>query len=218
MPYSGRGIGFNFEKNMSKQYVLNAQARELQGKGASRRLRNQGLVPAVIYGAGQDAQSISLRHNELIRNLQEEAFYSQIIVVDFGDRKEQVILRDLQRHPAKPIVMHADLLRIRDDEEVTVHVALHFLNEETAVGVKEQGGKISHNLTEVEVSCLPKNLPEYIEVDLAKLELNQILHMSDLKLPEGVSLTQLTLGEEHDLPVASCHSTKGGASEAEASA
>ncbi len=203
---------------MSKQYVLNAQARELQGKGASRRLRNQGLVPAVIYGAGQDAQSISLRHNELIRNLQEEAFYSQIIVVDFGDRKEQVILRDLQRHPAKPIVMHADLLRIRDDEEVTVHVALHFLNEETTVGVKEQGGKISHNLTEVEVSCLPKNLPEYIEVDLAKLELNQILHMSDLKLPEGVSLTQLALGEEHDLPVASCHSTKGGASEAEASA
>ena len=203
---------------MSKQYVLNAQARELQGNGASRRLRNQGLVPAVIYGAGQDAQSISLRHNELIRNLQEEAFYSQIIVVDFGDRKEQVILRDLQRHPAKPIVMHADLLRIRDDEEVTVHVALHFLNEETAVGVKEQGGKISHNLTEVEVSCLPKNLPEYIEVDLAKLELNQILHMSDLKLPEGVSLTQLALGEEHDLPVASCHSTKGGASEAEASA
>ena len=202
------------------QFTLTGVVRadDQQGKGASRRLRNQGLVPAVIYGAGQDAQSISLRHNELIRNLQEEAFYSQIIVVDFGDRKEQVILRDLQRHPAKPIVMHADLLRIRDDEEVTVHVALHFLNEETAVGVKEQGGKISHNLTEVEVSCLPKNLPEYIEVDLAKLELNQILHMSDLKLPEGVSLTQLALGEEHDLPVASCHSTKGGASEAEASA
>lgn len=111
---------------MSKQYVLNAQARELQGKGASRRLRNQGLVPAVIYGAGQDAQSISLRHNELIRNLQEEVAVFKIIVVDFGDRKEQVILRDLQRHPAKPIVMHADLLRIRDDEEVTVHVALHF--------------------------------------------------------------------------------------------
>jgi large subunit ribosomal protein L25 len=203
---------------MSKQYVLNAQARELQGKGASRRLRNQGLVPAVIYGAGQDAQSISLRHNELIRNLQEEAFYSQIIVVDFGDRKEQVILRDLQRHPAKPIVMHADLLRIRDDDEVTVHVALHFLNEETSVGVKEQGGKISHNITEVEVSCLPKHLPEYIEVDLISLELNQILHMSDLKLPEGVSLTQLALGEEHDLPVAACHSTKGGASDTEAEA
>ncbi len=201
---------------MSKQYVLNAQTRELQGKGASRRLRKEGLVPAVIYGAGQDAQSISLRHNELLRNLQDEGFYSQIISVDFGSRKEQVILRDLQRHPAKPIIMHADLLRIRDDEEVSVHVALHFLNEETSIGVKEQGGKISHNLTEVEIACLPKFLPEYIEVDLANLEVNQILHMSDLQLPEGVSLTQLALGEEHDLPVVACHSPRGG--EAEASA
>ena len=190
---------------MSKQYVLQAQARELQGKGASRRLRNQGLVPAVIYGAGQEAQSISLRHNEMIRNLQEEAFYSQIITVDFGDRKESVVLRDLQRHPAKPIVMHADLLRIKDDEEVTVHVALHFLNAETSIGVKEQGGSISHNLTEVEISCLPKYLPEYLEVDLSALEKGQILHLSDLKLPEGVSLPQLALGEDHNQPVAACH-------------
>ena len=190
---------------MSKQYVLQAQARELQGKGASRRLRNQGLVPAVVYGAGQDAQSISLRHNEMIRNLQEEAFYSQIITVDFGDRKEQVVLRDLQRHPAKPIVMHVDLQRIKDDEEINVHVSLHFLNEENSKGVKEQGAVISHNLTEVEISCLPKFLPEFIEVDLIDIEKGQILHMSDLKLPEGVSLTQLALGEDHDQPVAACH-------------
>ena len=190
---------------MSKQYVLQAQARELQGKGASRRLRNQGLVPAVIYGAGQEAQSISLRHNEMIRNLQEEAFYSQIITVDFGDRKESVVLRDLQRHPAKPIIMHADLQRIKDDEEVTVHVALHFLNEESAKGVKEQGGAISHNLTEVEIACLPKFLPEFIEVDLISLEKGQTLHLSDLKLPEGVSLPQLALGEDHNQPVAACH-------------
>ncbi len=192
---------------MSKQYVLQAQARELQGKGASRRLRNQGLVPAVIYGAGQEAQSISLRHNEMIRNLQEEAFYSQIITVDFGDRKESVVLRDLQRHPAKPIIMHADLQRIKDDEEVTVHVALHFLNEESAKGVKEQGGAISHNLTEVEIACLPKFLPEFIEVDLISLEKGQTLHLSDLKLPEGVTLTQLALGESHDQPVVSCHAS-----------
>lgn len=202
---------------MSKKYVLQAQARDQQGKGASRRLRTQGLVPAIMYGTGQEAESIALRHNELVRNLQEEAFYSQIITVDFGGRKESVILRDLQRHPAKPLIMHADLLRIRDDEEVSIHVALHFLNEDTSVGVKEQGGKVSHNLIEVEVSCLPKNLPEFIEVDLAKLELNQILRLSDLKLPEGVSLTQAAVGE-HDLPVVSCHSTGGGDAEAEASA
>ena len=190
---------------MSKKYVLQAQVRELQGKGASRRLRTEGLVPAVIYGAGQDAQSITLRHNELIRNLQEQGFYSQVITVDFGDRKESVVLRDLQRHPAKPIVMHADLLRIKDDEEVTVHVALHFLNAETSIGVKEQGGSISHNLTEVEISCLPKYLPEYLEVDLSAREKGQILHLSDLKLPEGVSLPQLALGEDHNQPVAACH-------------
>ena len=193
---------------MSKQYVLQAQVRELQGKGASRRLRDEGLVPAVIYGAGQDAQSISLRHNEMIRNLQDEAFYSQIITVDFGDRKESVVLRDLQRHPAKPIIMHADLQRIKDDEEITVHVSLHFVNEESAKGVKEQGGAISHNLTEVEVFCLPKFLPEFVEVDLINLEKGQTLHLSDLKLPEGVSLTQLALGEDHDQPVVSCYASK----------
>jgi len=190
---------------MSKKYVLQAQVRELQGKGASRRLRHEGLVPAVVYGAGQEAQSITLRHNELIRNLQDEAFYSQIITVEFGDHKESVILRDLQRHPAKPVVMHADLQRIKDDEEINVHVALHFINADVSKGVKEQGATISHNLTEVEVSCLPKFLPEFIEVDLIAIEKGQILHMSDLKLPDGVTLTELTLGEDHDQPVAACH-------------
>ncbi|OQX12340.1 MAG: 50S ribosomal protein L25/general stress protein Ctc [Thiothrix lacustris] len=190
---------------MSKQYVLQAQTRELQGKGASRRLRHTGMVPAVIYGAGVEAQSIMLRHNEMIRNLQEEGFYSQIITVDFGDRKEQVILRDLQRHPAKPIIMHADLQRIRDDQEINVHVALHFLNDDVAKGVKEQGGTVSHMISEVEVSCLPKNLPEFIEVDMIDVEKGQILHMSDLKLPEGVSLPQLALGEDHDNAIAAIH-------------
>ena len=190
---------------MSKKYVLQAQTRELQGKGASRRLPHTGMVPAVIYGAGGEAQSISLRHNEMIRNLQEEAFYSQIITVDFGDRKEQVILRDLQRHPAKPIIMHADLQRISDDQEIRVHVALHFLNEEASKGVKEQGGAVNHSMSEVEVSCLPKNLPEFIEVDMINVEKGQILHLSDLKLPEGVSLPQLALGEDHDNAIAAIH-------------
>ncbi|MGB3916138.1 50S ribosomal protein L25/general stress protein Ctc [Thiothrix litoralis] len=187
---------------MSKKYVLQAQTRELQGKGASRRLRHTGMVPAVIYGAGKEARSIMLRHNEMIRNLQEEAFYSQIITVDFGDHKEKVILRDLQRHPAKPIIMHADLLRISDDQEIRVHVVLHFLNEDSAKGVKEQGGVVNHSMSEVEVSCLPKDLPEFIEVDMSNVEKGQVLHLSDLKLPEGVSLPQLALGEDHDNAIA----------------
>lgn len=190
---------------MSKKYVLNAQVRELQGKGASRRLRNENLVPAVIYGAGQEAKSITLRHNEMIRNLQEEGFYSQIITVDFGDHQERAILRDLQRHPSKPVVMHADLQRITDDQEINVHVSLHFINEDVSKGVKEQGGAISHVVAEVEVSCLPKNLPEYIEVDMINIEKGQILHLSDLKLPEGVSLPALALGEDHNSAVAACH-------------
>lgn len=190
---------------MSKKYVLQAQLRDVQGKGASRRLRHENLVPAVIYGAGQDAKSITLRHNEMIRNLLDEAFYSQIITVDFGDHQEQVILRDLQRHPSKPVIMHADLQRISDDQEIRVHVSLHFLNEDTSKGVKEQGGTISHVVAEVEVSCLPKSLPEYIEVDMQNIEKGQILHLSDLNLPEGVSLPALALGEDHDSAVASCH-------------
>jgi large subunit ribosomal protein L25 len=206
MAGSGRGHWLIFgEVNMSKKYVLQAQVREMQGKGASRRLRHEGLVPAVIYGAGQDAQSITLRHNELIRNLMDDAFYSQIISVDFGDRKENAILRDLQRHPAKSVVMHVDLQRVKDDEEIRILVSLHFINEDIAKGVKEQGANISHVISEVEVSCLPKNLPEFIEVDMVAIEKGQILHLSDLKLPEGVSLPALALGEDHDTAVASCH-------------
>lgn len=190
---------------MTKKYVLTAQVRDVQGKGASRRLRNDNLVPAVIYGAGKDAQSITLRHNEMVRNLQEEAFYSQIITVDFGDRQEQAILRDLQRHPSKPIVMHADLQRISDDQEIRIHVSLHFLNEESAKGVKEQGGAISHVMSEIEIACLPKNLPEYIEVDMSNVEKGQIVHLSDIKLPEGVSIPALALGEDHNAAIAACH-------------
>ncbi|MEZ5450782.1 MAG: 50S ribosomal protein L25/general stress protein Ctc [Thiolinea sp.] len=190
---------------MAKKYSLQATARSEQGKGASRRLRRENGVPAVIYGGDQDAQSVTLKHNELIRNLEEEAFYSQIITVNFGDRQEQVILRDLQRHPAKPIVLHADLQRVKSGELLTIHVPLHFINEINSVGVKTQGGAISHILQDVVVSCLPKDIPEYIEVDMLNVEKGQILHLSDLQLPEGVSLPELALGEDHDQAVASIH-------------
>lgn len=187
---------------MSKQYVLNAQTRTEQGKGASRRLRREGLIPAVIYGAGKDAEAITLRHNEVIRNLEEEAFYSQIISIDFGDRKESAILRDLQRHPAKPVAMHVDLQRVKEDEELRVLVPLHYTNEDAAKGVKVQGGKVRHIMSEVEVSCLPKDLPEFITIDMIEVEKGQILHLSDIQLPEGCSIPQLALGEDYNQPIA----------------
>ena len=190
---------------MAKEYSLQASARSEQGKGASRRLRRENGVPAVIYGAGKEPQSITLKHNELIRNLEEEAFYSQILTVDFGDSKELAILRDLQRHPAKAIVLHVDLQRIKQDEALTVNVPLHFINEEEAPAVKTLGGKVSHVMNEVLVSCLPKDLPQYIEVDMMDVEKGQIVHMSDLKLPEGVTLPQLALGEDHDQALSAIH-------------
>ncbi len=190
---------------MSKEYSLQAEARSEQGKGASRRLRRENKVPAIIYGAGVEPQSITLKHNELIRNLQEEAFYSQIISVNFADRKELAILRALQRHPAKPVILHADLQRIKDDEVLHVHVPLHFLNEESSIGVKTQGGAVSRILNEVLVACLPKNLPEYIAIDMIDVEKGHILHLSDLKLPEGVSLPELALGEDHNQAIVAIH-------------
>lgn len=190
---------------MAKEYSLQASARSEQGKGASRRLRRENGVPAVIYGGGGESQAITLKHNELIRNLEEEAFYSQIITVDFGDRKEMAILRDLQRHPARPVVLHADLQRIKDDEVLHMNVPLHFVNEANSAAVKTQGAKIGHVMNDVEVACLPKDIPQYIEVDMIDVEKGQIVHLSDLKLPEGVSLPALALGADHDQPVASVH-------------
>jgi large subunit ribosomal protein L25 len=193
------------ESIMSKTYSLKATKRADQGKGASRRLRHAGSVPAIVYGAGAEPVSITLSHNELIRNLQEEAFYSQLITLDVDGSTEVVVLRDLQRHPAKNLVMHADLQRIQADQAIRVSVPLHFTNVEIAPGVKIQGGAINQLMTNVEVSCLPKDIPSYIEVDMQAVEKGQILHLSDLKLPEGVSLPQLALGQDHDQAIVAIH-------------
>ncbi|HEX7029871.1 MAG TPA: 50S ribosomal protein L25/general stress protein Ctc [Gammaproteobacteria bacterium] len=191
---------------MSKvDFNLTAEVRSDAGKGASRRLRRSGKVPGVIYGAHKDAQSITLDHTELSRHLENEAFYSHILTIKVGKDEQQAILKDLQRHPYKPVIMHADFLRVSADEAIRVNVPLHFLNESSSVGVKQQGGVISHLLTQLEVFCLPKDLPEYIEVDVAALEIGQSLHISDLKLPEGVTSVELSHGEEHDQPVVSIH-------------
>lgn len=199
-------------------FTLSATLREESGKGASRRLRReQGLVPAIIYGGRKKPQNISLQFNELNRQLENEAFYSHIITLKVDGNDEDVILKDLQRHPAKIDIYHADFLRVSKTKKFTTKVPLHFINAETSTGVKEQGGVVSHNMTELEISCLPGDLPEFIEVDLAKLELGHSLHISDLKLPKGVESVALSHGKDHDLPVANVHKPKGVAIEEEES-
>jgi len=201
-------------------FSLNVQARDLQGKGASRRLRHQNLVPGVIYGGSAAAQSISIRFNELVKALESEAFYSHVLTLNVDGKSEQVVLKALQRHPAKNSPMHADFVRVDKTHEITMRVPLHFTNQETAIGVKQQGGQLSITVNDVEVRTLAANLPEFIEVDLSEAKLDQVLHLSDIKLPKGVKLTQLSHGaDSHDLPIASIHLAKGQkADDAEAAA
>ncbi len=196
-------------------FTLAAKLRDDAGKGASRRLRREhGEVPAIVYGANKNPQNISIDHNELVKHLENEAFYSHIITLNIGDASENVILKDLQRHPAKPHILHADFMRVSKTKKFTTKVPLHFINEDKAKGVKLQGGIISHNITELEISCLPADLPEYIEVDLIDVEIGQIVHISDLKLPKGVESVALSHGADHDLPVVAMNKAKGGGEEA----
>ena len=187
---------------MSKlDFNLTAEVRSDAGKGASRRLRRSGKVPGVIYGAHKDAQAITLDHTELRQHLEHESFYSHILTIRIGSDSQQAILKDLQRHPYKPVILHADFQRVSADEKIRVSVPLHFLNESTSIGVKQQGGVPFRVMTQMEVFCLPKDLPEYIEVDVAAIEIGHSVHISDLKLPEGVTSVELAHGEEHDRSV-----------------
>ena len=174
-----------------------------RGKGASRRLRKEGKVPAILYGAGRPPRAISLQHNKLMRALEDESTYSSILNIMVGDKNQETILKDLQRHPSKNEILHVDLQRIVADEDIRTNVPLHFINEETAPGVKLEGGTVTRQINDVEITCLPKYLPEFIEVDLGEMKLGDIVHLSDLKLPEGVKVPALDLGEEHDQPVVS---------------
>ncbi|MEH6616984.1 MAG: 50S ribosomal protein L25/general stress protein Ctc [Porticoccus sp.] len=187
---------------MSDDFKLNVKARNDMGKGASRRLRRlANEIPAIIYGGKKAPQNISLAQNEFEKALANEAFYSHIITLDVDGKSEDVILKDLQRHPAKPVVLHADFFRVSKTKKLHVKAPLHFINEDTCAGVKLGGGLISHNMTELDISCLPANLPEYIEVDVAAVEIGQILHISDIVLPKGVESVALSHGEGHDLPI-----------------
>jgi len=200
---------------MSNDFQLNAMVRNDMGKGASRRLRREAnLVPAIVYGGSQEPQNISITHNELAHALQNEAFYSHIITINVDDSSQEVILKDVQRHPAKPVVLHADFLRVSKTHKLHTKAPLHFINEDICAGVKTGGGLISHSMTELDISCLPADLPEYIEVDVSAVEIGQILHISDIKLPSGVESVALSHGEDHDLPIFTVSKPKGSAEDA----
>ena len=202
---------------MASEFELNAEPRTDLGKGASRRLRLNGdLVPAIIYGGKAYPESISIPHKDLMKATENEAFFSHILTINVGGKKESAIIKNLQRHPAKPRIMHADFQRTVRDQALSVDVPLHFVNEEICVGVKTGGGLISHNMTVVKIACLPKDLPEFIEVDVAGVHVGEAIHMSQLNLPEGVTIPELAQGKDHDQVVFSVHANKRADAEAAA--
>ncbi len=188
---------------MSNSFELQAEFREDLGKGASRRLRHAGKVPAVVYGGNADPRAITLSHQALLRHVENEAFFSNVITLKVGDVEQDAIVKDMQRHPAKKIIMHIDFQRIVAGEAIRMSVPLHFTGEDVAPGFKTGGGKFSHLINEVEIACLPKNLPEFIEVDVSTMELDALLHMSDIQLPEGVEIPEMAQGDGHDQAIIS---------------
>ncbi len=192
---------------MSISFTVKATRRDDLGKGASRRLRHEGLVPAVVYGGHAEPVSLTLVHKDLWHSLENEAFYSHVLDLDIDGTVEQVVLRDLQRHPYKSIVMHADFQRVEAGETMHAKVPLHFTNEGSCVGAKK-GGVISHLATEVEITCLPTQLPEFIEVDLAAVDVDQTVHLSNLQAPNGVKFRELD-AHANDLAIVSIHMPKG---------
>ena len=193
---------------MSDDFDLIAEIREDQGKGASRRLRHEGKVPAIIYGAGRPPRALAFDQNRVIQQLENESFYSSVLNIQVRGKNQAAILKDVQRHPAKPQIMHMDFQRIVEDEEIKMLVPIHFKGEDVAPGVKQAGGKVQHMITEVEVVCLPKHLPEFLDIDVSELELDEMLKLSDIPLPEGVSIPALAQGEEADRGVVSIHVIK----------
>ena len=188
---------------MSDNITLNVEPRSDSGKGASRRLRHQGLVPAIVYGGKFDPVQVSIDHNEFLHELDKETIYTQVIDLKMGDKVQEVILRDLQRHPYKNKVMHADFFRIDKNTPIKVVVPVHVANADDCVGVKMEGGLMMQQVTEVEIIALPKDLPEYVEIDVTELHLGDILHLTDITTPEGVEIVALTYLEdvediEHD--------------------
>ncbi|RWU12716.1 50S ribosomal protein L25/general stress protein Ctc [Pseudidiomarina gelatinasegens] len=184
-------------------FTIQAELRTDTGKGASRRLRRAEKLPAILYGADKEAISITLDHNKVNNMADYEAFYSHILTLVIDGKKHETILKDVQRHPYKPKLTHLDFQRVVKGQKLHTHVPVHFTNEATAVGVKEEGGVVVHHVADLEISCLPKDLPEFVEVDIANLKLGETLHLTDLNMPKGVELVELTKGEDHDQAVVS---------------
>ncbi|HHF7347864.1 TPA: 50S ribosomal protein L25/general stress protein Ctc [Legionella feeleii] len=195
--------------------ILEAEARKDIGKGASRRLRRlENKVPAVLYGGDKKPQSIHLLHNKVVKALESESIYSSVFDLKVDGKVEHVILKALQRHPYKPVILHMDLQRVSPKDVLVKQIPIHFTNEETSKGVKA-GGIISHTMVHVEVKCQVKDLPEFIEVDMANVGMDDVIHLSDLKLPKGVQLTIDIADGSHNLPVVSIHAPKVAAVEEE---
>jgi len=191
-------------------YTLDATVRTDKGTGASRRLRHANQVPAVLYGADKEAQGLALAHNKVWQAQAHEGFYSHILTLNIDGVAQEVILKDVQRHPYKAQILHLDFQRVDANQKVHTNVPVHFVGEEKAV---KTGGTVTHTMTELEITCLPKDLPEFIEVNVAEMTLGQTLHISDLALPAGVNSVELGKGESHDLAVVTLHAPKGAASE-----
>ena len=187
---------------MSSNYELSTQGRDSFGTGASRRQRRENLVPAVVYGAGKDNESVMLDHDQVMHSLEKEAFHSAIIDLKTDKGSQQVILREVQMHPHRQLVMHVDFQRVRASEKLHMKVPLHFEGSDVAPGVKTDGGILSHPITELDITCLPRDLPEFIAVDVSELNLNESLHLSNVTMPEGVELTATAFPEGEDPTIA----------------
>ncbi len=186
-------------------YTFDAEIRTDLGKGASRRLRREDKIPAILYGADQDPVSLTLDHKKIIVAQENEGFYTHILTLNINGEQVEALVKDMQRHPFKPKVTHIDFLRIKRGQKLHTNIPLHFINEEV---ITKEGNVVAHQATEVEIECLPKDLPEFIEVDVAGMEVGQTLHLTDLKLPAGVALVELTKGEDHDQAVVSINAPK----------
>lgn len=192
---------------MSSVFEFVAKSRDKSGKSAAKAVRRQGDVPAVIYGGNLAPQMLVLEHNEIVKHLVHEAVYSHVLDVIVDGKTEKAVLKGIQRHPAKSKILHMDFMRVNESDKIKVRVPFHFVNEATSVGVKK-GGVAAHAMTDVEVICLSSALPEFIAVDLANVDVGQSVHLSDLVLPAGVEVFELTHGADHDLPVVSIMASK----------
>ncbi len=187
---------------MAIEHKITATGRSDEGKGASRRLRHAAQIPAIVYGGHADPKSIQLEHEKTWQASQNEWFYSSILSLELDGTVEKVLLRDMQRHPYRQQIMHLDFQRVSENEAIRVAVPLHFLNEDTSPAGKAADVAVTHELNEVVVSCLPKNLPEYLEIDLGQIKVGDTIHLSEIKLPEGVEVPELKLGPDHDVAIA----------------